>query len=1812
MIAMENRTNRGKLLSAIAIAIMVIAGIGVLAVSDSSNADGEYTNVVTLSGEINYGDAYGTTSNVEMNNSIGAYFDKTTGTYTFFGYLAEQDLTNTDSAFYKLWSDNDTCKYGIAFTISTTSGTQITIGNGTPGTATDNSEECLLYISETSSKEVKVIVGDVTYTFDLSGLEFISLAELESKQIINGDTIDAALSSGNYTLELTQDAYLTDSITAVSNDLTINLNGYNLMSGCRTVQISNNSQSPASTDITINAGNGGSITSNDVIIIAYSTGTLTVNGGTYTSGDYAFVWYAPKVTEEATTAAYFTDATIEGVCGIWLSNGTMDKAVIDGCDITATAIGIYLGTFGDDEDQGATITDSTVRAESTAIEIKSGNVTIEGCTISADSFESSDGTIGSGESGSGLATININNGYVTSGSADLVNVKVNNSTISNAASSTPVQIVVGTVKGTAANADITFNSDCLTADQIALFYSEGNTHKINLNLTDADGGSVITDDVGNTGITEVQASSGNVLVVVSDVTSGTPAELTNGTTLLVSARATYNGDVSVDSTSTVTVNGGTYEGTVTTGVGTSTNTAVFNNVQGTFTVSEGSVYIDGVLQSGTITVTGDVVLSGSVEGTSGNVIIVGSGTANVTVAAGFSVSSNMTIEFRNVSVSSEGPIANDGTVTFTNSSINGTMTVTGGIVSGGVTSGTLILNNAIDFSTGFNLGENARMTVNQGSTITGSFTNNGTVNLYGTIEASATLVNDGTINVLGDGAVEVTTISGEGTINYSSVSSEATLSGELKTRPTFGADQIVTVTDDLTLVSGAKLTIEGTLVIPEGVTVTVQDGAQIILSGQSAIMENSGTVIVQSALNDTTNSNNGGLVLKNGAKVTNDGAVTASYEDETGAATSNIAINVGTSSTFTNNGTLTIAAGSELNVTGSVVNAAEATFTVNGEIYASAISNSGTIAINGTISGTTTISLVAANATVEVVSVQGGALTVNDTGLMVGTTVISGTDSVTITPTTTDYAVRGITVTAVTSTSNNVTTKALSVTGEASYGYVGEDTPAPTVSSNVASMTFTRSISVPETFTVTNYIGVTSNGTLTVSGAMSVYGLTNGGTVTVTGTLDVIGPQISGGTVNAAMYMTEVVGTTTVRTYHYTTLANAIDSGATSITVTGEIDVDTEVTIPSGTTVTFNGDMTVTEDGYVTVANGGRITGTGDIAVEGSLYITVVSSGTRGYSGTITSEVYSTDDTDALYTNLVSAMAAAESGDTIELNGNADLELTTFTIKDGVILDTNNHTLTLNGSTLVINGTLEVDAANQLVLNTYSYPSPSTVEVDSSVVLNGYIRSQAALSCGETYPAGAYYSILENGVPMNYITTVENSATVIGNTVGQTVTVYGDVTVGDVEFVGTVDAPATVIIRGEMEAGTVTLDNATLRIGTSNAVFAGIVTDGNGTIAISDAAYGEGAAFTAAVVNGAERLTVSGQINDADAVDPASVVVTGTIYVNGLNITNMTVDGTVETAGSLTVTEVLTINGTVNVNSGNTLTVNADNSKVYILGDLNVAESTTTASAGTATIATLYIGVDADMVTFEATASGNVQISSMGVAYVSAGSTAPASITNATNVRSTEFYVEDSLFLTAYGFSGSTADMSDISVEDADFVGWDDADGKTRYYVQPDQGQDNANSIPVGTYPALYANIDYNIYTVTVYTDGGIGSVAIDGVLLLNQSGGNEFTTSSPVRAGTHTLTYTLKSGFEGTATMTIDGQQISGDSFTISGDYDGTNIVVINLAGTTPVTPGSGDITVNVPSQDDGMSLTDILLIVLVILILVMAIIVALRLMRS
>ena len=104
------------------------------------------------------------------------------------------------------------------------------------------------------------------------------------------------------------------------------------------------------------------------------------------------------------------------------------------------------------------------------------------------------------------------------------------------------------------------------------------------------------------------------------------------------------------------------------------------------------------------------------------------------------------------------------------------------------------------------------------------------------------------------------------------------------------------------------------------------------------------------------------------------------------------------------------------------------------------------------------------------------------------------------------------------------------------------------------------------------------------------------------------------------------------------------------------------------------------------------------------------------------------------------------------------------------------------------------------------------------------------------------------------------------------------------------------------------------------------------------------------------------------------------------------------------------------------------------------------------------------------------------------------------------------------------------------------------------------------------------------------------------------------IAAGQHTIVYTLKSGYTGTATLSVSGDNatVSGMNFTLSGTPEGDEdiSVVLSLYGSIPAENG-GTVIVN-GDNDDGMSITDILLIVLVVLIVIMAILVAIRMMRS
>ena len=179
----------------------------------------------------------------------------------------------------------------------------------------------------------------------------------------------------------------------------------------------------------------------------------------------------------------------------------------------------------------------------------------------------------------------------------------------------------------------------------------------------------------------------------------------------------------------------------------------------------------------------------------------------------------------------------------------------------------------------------------------------------------------------------------------------------------------------------------------------------------------------------------------------------------------------------------------------------------------------------------------------------------------------------------------------------------------------------------------------------------------------------------------------------------------------------------------------------------------------------------------------------------------------------------------------------------------------------------------------------------------------------------------------------------------------------------------------------------------------------------------------------------------------------------------------------------------------------------------------------------------------------------------------------------------------------------------SEFSYWVDADGEKI-------GTDNP--VNVGEAEAVYANLNYNIYTITVFADPGINAVYIDGQLMpkgyftvvdnatgeLTQVAGFQI----KVAAGTHEITYKLNNYFSGEANMTVNGTAVSGNTFTTSGTTTADKNVTIYLQGidaSAPETPSTG-------GSDNGMGLTDYLLIILVVLIVVMAIMVAMRLMRS
>ena len=1199
--------------------------------------------------------------------------------------------------------------------------------------------------------------------------------------------------------------------------------------------------------------------------------------------------------------------------------------------------------------------------------------------------------------------------------------------------------------------------------------------------------------------------------------------------------------------------------------------------------------------------------------------------SSFTVPAGWVVSG--TASFDKDSSATVELLAGNGGLTFSKGSveISGIMTaaeVAAKISSAGevvlknltITDGTLTITDEVAVE--------GNVIVNKGATIdaTGGSLNiakNAVLSVSGTVKG--TVNNEGTVSVTDKDASIPEAIGGSGTVDTSAVASEGDFGGSYDTNTTYTKNQILNATRDVILVSGTQIIIEGVLNIPEGITLTIEPGAQLIVRNSTGAINNEGTIIIQSDIAYTAGSGEpgeapyeayrGGLVVDTSATIVNDGVISLEYETTSDTDTNeNPQLNI-VAGTVTNNGQIVVGEESVLANAGTLANAADAVIDMNG-ILNGDIMNAGSVVFNGTNDGrtTNTIFLTAAGATVQIDYLVGN-LAIQDVGLE-NTNIVVGDGDATDADNEnreanllrlvsgTDSYVSGLIVTC-----EIVSEK--SDDGKTTYYYndmVLSGSVSTAVIENIdvatdfeASATLTTDgprVIVSGELAIGEGVAYMLYDTLTVAGTVTIEDgnkLTGAGTVKVTeGTLTAYNTAI-GVSYEAASYTIKAdAASKTPATYVYTTLANALDSGATPITVKGELTIDQELTIADGITVNAEDPVEITEDGYLTVADGGRFNaGANTVTVNGSLYVENAKTGTRGTTGLIVSDVVSKGESDILYTNLYNALNAAESGDEVVLAKDATTTRD-ITVKTGVTLKTGNYKLTIGNDTVAtVDGIIYTNGGSLAVED-----SKETNEEYGYIVLNGTIQSDMPMDYGGAYPAGAYYSITTTGKVMYYIQPVEDAAAIIATVDESTVTVKGDVTIGDVAFAGTSDEQALIIVEDDLVAGTVTIDNAVVRI-VAGATFNGTVTDSVGTVAMN-AAGSDTAEVSSGLVEETKTFTVAGSFGNTVAQDTKySFALSGAVSLDGATIPGANVAGTAKVVERTVISGDLTVTGTIDVVAGKSLTVNGT---AYIAGTVNALVDEDNLKA-TVTLGTVYVGLEVTKDGIVTGTPGELSGSvSYTTAYVSADSTVPEDFVG--SKAATAFYVEDALWMTVYGTSISAPDAD---VTDADFQGWDDP--------ETDKVEDVGTPITLSQYERLDAIIDYNVYYVKVYTDGGIGSVAIDGVILTNY-GGNYFTNIDGVglKAGEHKLTYTLKSGFTGEATMTIDGQAVSGDTFTLGGEYGTANALVINLAGTEPV--ASGEIVVNTGSDD--MSLTDILLIILVVLIVIMAVIVALRLMRS
>ncbi len=1007
---------------------------------------------------------------------------------------------------------------------------------------------------------------------------------------------------------------------------------------------------------------------------------------------------------------------------------------------------------------------------------------------------------------------------------------------------------------------------------------------------------------------------------------------------------------------------------------------------------------------------------------------------------------------------------------------------------------------------------------------------------------------------------------------------------------TASATQKVTIDGTVDVVAGGVLSISGQLVINDGATLNLAQGAEVVINeGATVIVD--GDLVIAGAGGDvtTTFTFNGKEMTVNGY-VSLDGA--NSFTSSTGkvTVTGTLEINDEASATLDN---------AEVSENGEILVYGDAK-TVNGTI-----TNNGTITVDSEKLSTGFSVVMGENAVLDVINAYSasGSITASDADgckliltKVAGATVSTATVGQDEDAVTTMY-IAGTIMYAVDAASINTDTTITILNGTVE---VAEDV---TLGEGVLMDVKAGELKVSALMTVTD------NGAKIVGEAT--------GKVTVTGKI-VTKTDIDANTategestkdlpINAVMYRDASAN------YVYTTLVTAINTdaaesvfvyGANAVAEDVIVTIDTTINMTSGSSLEISKDATVTvnadnrSSGRVTTY--GEITTTPSIDVKGTLEFQNYAK-SRASNVTITADTLKEVENARTYTNIFNAIQGAATGETVSVyRETLDLDAN-LTVPAGITLSIPaGKTLNvLNDVTVTVDGTVR-SAGNYTLTPAVAAGEGTPAKAAGATIVNGMF-----LYSNGTYTSdivGAYFGY--DG--MDAIAPVTSVPGIIEDIEGVNIVLNGKMTVetldfsayeGKIKYVikpandltfGTItlgsvafDATGAKTVTGTivLANGSVVLDNVTgIQAGNvveKNAANEDVTISGiNGTIAAGDK--------DAAVQNETGSVTVEGAIASAATVNVAlTVAADATLTVNVGQYSDVTVEGTMDIAGTATFTN------------------------VTVVGAVTIQDEVTAANVS----GNLFVGVSYDAETGIVTNLGSgasmngLVLTATGAAYVAP--TAEVGDSFGT-MKSTAYYRgADDLYVTAYVLdtsAGKAVNSIKIAVENAVFDGWL-ANG-VKVTDTDKVGADNMASV--------YADIITEIYNVQVTADNGIGTIAVDNIVL--QKAGNVFVfgDGTLLEAGEYKILYKLNSGFSGdNVVISVNGVEITGDTITLSGNpANGSKTVDVNVSVFGTEAAGQGSVVT--VSGDDGMGLTDYLLIILVVLVVVMAILVATRLMRS